>query len=238
MGPGGNILFSSAKVMLDVGILFNTFPEIHYFLHMPHAGNESCWVSSIYLKGTVAYERGTYTTVLRKASQTSSGKATLVCCSALDSLPWTGTHPLSSAAHSELHSAHALPPGKRGGSIYVQTLKKPNKVEHGGGWVCTPPSTESTCACEANPGRVEEWWGKNKTKKTKPLSTHPFLPEIKLYRKDTKRKRRKAYLEIKFKVCSSCTLLPRQFSVCWASSTIFISNTCTERAQEYHLLED
>lgn len=69
--------------------------------------------------------------------------------------PATNTHPLSSATHSELHSVHALPPGKSGRSIYVRTLKK--HVEHGGDWVCTPPSTESTCACEANPGRVEEW---------------------------------------------------------------------------------
>lgn len=199
MGQGGNILFSSAEVMLDVGILFNMFPEIPSSLPTSLAGNESCWVSSIYMKGTVAYEKGTYMTVLRKALQTCPGKATLVCFSALDSLPWTGTQPLSSAAHSELHSARALPPGKRGRSIYVQTLKEPNNVEHRGGWVCTPPSTESACACEANPRTVEEWWGKNKTKKTKPLSTHPFLPEFKLYRKDTKSKRRKAYLEIKFK---------------------------------------
>lgn len=128
--------FPPTKMMLEVEILFNTFPEIHHFLHMSQAGNDCCWVSSIYLKGTAAYEKETYMTVLRKALQTCSGKATLLCSSVLDRdtstfhihiLLWIGTHSLSSATHSELHSAHALPPGKRGRSIYVYTLKKPTK---------------------------------------------------------------------------------------------------------------
>lgn len=52
--------------------------------HRSQGGNESCWVSLIYLKETVAYEKGTYMTVLRESLQTCSGKATLVCFSVLD----------------------------------------------------------------------------------------------------------------------------------------------------------
>lgn len=105
---------------------------------------------STYWKEMLTYERGTHMTFLRRALQTCSEKATLVCPSVLDSLLLTVTHPLPSATHLESNSAHALPPGKGGRSIYVHTSKK--KVEGGGGWVCMPPSTEATCAHEANPG--------------------------------------------------------------------------------------
>lgn len=84
MGLGDNILFSSTKVILDVGILYLIHSQKYTISFTCQAGNESCWVSSIYLKGMVAYEKGTFMTVLRKALQTCSGKVTLVCSSVLD----------------------------------------------------------------------------------------------------------------------------------------------------------
>lgn len=85
-------------------------------------------------------------------------------------------HPL--LLTQELHTTHALPPGKRRSSIYAHTLKKTKKVEHERDLVSIPPSTKSTCAREANPGRVEEWWGKNKTKKLNPCQPTFSYPKL------------------------------------------------------------
>lgn len=104
MGGGGEIPFSSPKVMLGCGAFTYLISSQKYALSFTsHPGNKSCWVSFNLLERDAGMWKGDSHDISEKGTANLE-KATLVCLSVLGSLPLPVTHPLPSTTHSESYA--------------------------------------------------------------------------------------------------------------------------------------
>lgn len=103
-GGGGEIPFSSPKVMLGCGAFTYLISSQKYALSFTsHPGNKSCWVSFNLLERDAGMWKGDSHDISEKGTANLE-KATLVCLSVLGSLPLPVTHPLPSTTHSESYA--------------------------------------------------------------------------------------------------------------------------------------